>query len=883
MRRLQLRHATIRQRVLVITLLPLMLITLILGSYFINTQLQEAEEALLERGKTMSMLMGSAAEFGLLTGNADMLASLIRGPSKEIDVSDIVFLDREFSVILRSDQYGGEISRDEAYPYSTGKEIFFLQPVITTGIDVLDSPEFASEEAEPEIIGWVAIALSRLPTQRRQQEIILKGVSIALFGFIITLFIAARFGRRITNPILGLTQVVKLLEKGRLDARSTIQTTGELQTLSRGINRLAERVQESNQTLESRVERATKRVRSTLFHLEKQNLELSTARKKADSANRAKDEFLARMSHELRTPLTSVLGFARLLDVTELHPEQKEYTRIINLTSSLLLSIIDDILDFSKLQSNAIKLEKLSLNMESLVYDIVEMQSPAAHSKGIELIPVVSPDVPPELLGDPMRLRQILTNLVSNAIKFTNQGHVAIHVNVEEVHQGRVKLLLQVDDTGIGIPKSRIRHLFQAFSQADSSITRKFGGSGLGLVIAKLLAELMGGGIRLRSEEENGTSISVNVPLSLPQSAPAPADLHHGGEVLVYDQHPLNRRNLKYQLHQWRPAPQFADSFEDMLQKLTDTQPESVIWSLEPGATQRQAFNAELCAICEVFEGTILLLVCEHVEGLTLPQQVRVLHKPARTQTLIESLLPGHPAALPVTPVDEKPQIPIRVLVAEDNEFNRLLIRRILEQSGAEIVETSNGEEAIRQSQKESFDLILMDVHMPKVDGIQATSTIRLQNPDIPIVALTANVIVSEHRKLLSAGANRVLLKPINDKELTATLAELTQEGAPPVTLDVIENGARDSVSLADYQISKKTLHRELVKQLAGICHGFESNNLDKMRHHSHQLLGLAGLYELPELEVAGIDLSRSLKQGTTKEIWETVWRLQRMIDHGQY
>jgi len=176
-----------------------------------------------------------------------------------------------------------------------------------------------------------------------------------------------------------------------------------------------------------------------------------------------------------------------------------------------------------------------------------------------------------------------------------------------------------------------------------------------------------------------------------------------------------------------------------------------------------------------------------------------------------------------------------------------------------------------------------MDVHMPKVDGIQATATIRQQNPDIPIVALTANVIVSEHRKLLTAGANRVLLKPINDKELTATLAELTQADAPPVTLDVIDHNARDSVSLADYQISKKTLHRELVKQLAGICHGFESNNIDKMRHHSHQLLGLAGLYELPELEVAGIDLSRSLKYGTTKEIWETVWRLQRMIDHGQY
>lgn len=876
-------HSTIRRRVLVITLLPLLLITLMLGGYFIHTQVKAAEESLLERGTSMSQLLASAAEFGLLSGSPEMLSSLIRAQTKHEDVSDIIFLDSAFSVVLRANPGGAPISRESAYPYTAAREVYFLQPVISTGIDILDSPEFQNEERDAEIIGWVAVALSRHPTQERQKEIVLKGVTIALIGFLLTLYIATQFGRRITAPILGLTRVVKELEKGHLDVRSTIHTTGELQTLSRGINRLAQKVQESNQTLESRISRSTTRLRSTLVHLERQNLALSAARKKADKANKAKDDFLARMSHELRTPLTSVVGFAKLLDQTAAQPEQREYTRIINLTSALLLSIIDDILDFSKLQSNAIKLEQIPLEIEALVYEIIEMQSPSAHAKGLELIPIISPDIPPTLIGDPMRIRQILTNLISNAIKFTQHGHVAVHVQrMTTADQHHALLHIRVEDTGIGISQHRVQNLFHAFAQADDSITRKFGGSGLGLVIAKLLAELMDGNIDLTSQENKGTSVSLRIPLAYPLEQPEPSHLlPQPLQVVVFDQHPLNRRSLKYQLSTLQIKPTAISTFEKLLNAVEKKQPEYTIWSLPPGFTAMSDFKNQLDQLRGLFSGEILLLSCEPVTA-ELPSGVRVLRKPVRKTQLSGCFTPENPAATTHTPSTLDKPLDIRVMVAEDNDFNRLLLNRILTQAGASVAETTNGEEAIETAQHESFDLIIMDVHMPKVDGIQATRAIKAFSPDTPIIALTANVIESEHRKLQAAGIDRILLKPIDDAELKQTLSELTNMAVASASqLNVGTH--RKPCSLEDYQIGRDTLHQELVSQLKGLNEGFRHNSTDKMRYHSHQLLGLAGLYELPELEANGEILHQAIKDGEPRALWRALWRLQRTIDHSQY
>ena len=876
----------IRQRVLVITLLPLSLITLLLGSYFISTRLDDAQRALIEKGQTMAQMMATSAEFGLLVGNIDILQGLIRSSIKTKEVDDVVFLSPSFETLARSQKDAPALDKNAGYPLRTNNQVHFLHPVVTSGVDISDTPDFLVEPQEPEFIGWVVIILSEKPTQVRQFEILTKGIILALIGLLTTVFIASRFGQRITNPILGLTHVIEMLQHGHLETRASISSSGELRSLAQGINRLAQRVQESNQTLESRVDKATERLRSTLMHLEKQNQALDTARKRADSANVAKDEFLARMSHELRTPLTSVSGFARLLGQTELKPEQKEYTRIINLTSSLLLSIIDDILDYSKLESNAIELEEIPFELETCMLDVLEMQTASAHEKGLELISIISPEAPKFLIGDPLRLRQVISNLVSNAVKFTPQGHVCIRIDVNKRNTVETLLKITVEDTGVGIPQEQIGNLFHAFSQADTSITRRFGGSGLGLVIAKRLTELMAGCISLESEEGKGTKLHLEIPFTVsPRKKYSSAP--NIDTIVIYDKNPLVREGIKKQLTLLHSNITEVTSEQELVDysiKNSGTQKtSSIIWGLETKNISKESIQ-RIKTVLDSFEGTIVILSGQPLP-LRLKNRAIQLRKPPRTQLLLNALSPD---SYKLASDEEYVGLGIheqsKILVAEDNDFNRLLIRKILEQSKSTVIEVGTGEDAVQQTLKQTPDIILMDVHMPVMDGIEATRQIRLANTTVPIIALTANVISSEHKKLFDAGVNHVLLKPINDTELSQTIERFlpcnekkTLHKDAPQGTEKIDDKV---TTLDDYDIGVDELTVEFLKQLSGLEVGYKKQDLQLMRNHSHQLLGLSGLYQIPELEAVGHQLHLALVAEDYRLIWKELWQIKRIIEN---
>ncbi|MDO6514465.1 ATP-binding protein [Neptuniibacter sp. 2_MG-2023] len=865
----------IRQRVLIITLLPLTMITLLLGGYFINTRLDDAQSALIDKGQTMAQMMATSAEFGLLVGNTEILQGLIRSATKTNEVDDIVFLTPTFETLVRGNKQGAQLNKNAGYPLRKDNQVYFLHPVVATGVDIIDTPDFLIEEQEPEFIGWVVIILSEKPTQARQLEILIKGIILAFIGLLVTVFIASRFGQRITNPILGLTHVIEMLQHGHLETRASLSSTGELRSLAQGINRLAQRVQESNQTLESRVDKATKRLRSTLVHLEKQNQALDKARKNADSANIAKDEFLARMSHELRTPLTSVSGFARLLDQTELSLEQQEYTRIINLTSSLLLSIIDDILDYSKLESNAVELEQIAFDFEACILDVLEMQTAAAHEKGLEFVIDIAPETPKLLIGDPVRLKQIISNLVSNAVKFTDSGYICIHVEQNKNNTIKTELKITVEDTGVGIPNDCIDGLFQAFSQADTSITRRFGGSGLGLVISKRLTELMKGNITLSSQEGKGTSIRLTIPFTIsPHQQDAPA--YQLGRVILFDRMPLVRRGVQQQLAQLNADITEVTCEEELLKLRNLSDKDTIIWGLNTKEVSKASLD-NIQTLLQSFNGRLILL-CGHPLPLALSHKVIQLRKPPRTQLLLNALFPEPHKLLEQEKNQELcVQDECTILVAEDNDFNRLLVRKILEQSKVNVIEAITGEQAIQQTTKYNPDLILMDVHMPVMDGIEATRQIRLVNNTVPIVALTANVITSEHQKLMNAGVNHVLLKPINDHELCHTIEKfLASKSLPPQST----TPAKESLELEKYNIDNALLTEELNKQIERLMSGFQSNNLKLMKSHCHQLLGLAGLYEIPELEAAGHRLHDALHKNNYRDIWKALWQIKRIIKH---
>ncbi|MBV0934463.1 ATP-binding protein [Marinobacterium weihaiense] len=757
------RQLGIRSRVLLLSLVPMLTLAGILGTYFTYSRLADNTTRLQERGHLLVDLLASAAEFGVISGNRYQLRILSQKTRQNHpEVLDVLFYDANFNLLYRSGDFTVELTPySPAYQPQNGRWLFF-SPITTSALLMEHNPELMFDVIQPDQTGWVAVVLSPEHATGTRRDMLFSSLLLIALGLLVTAVVAGRFGQRITRPIQALGQVIERLEAGQLDTRAmTTQASGELGLLARGINRMASRIQTSSREQAEQISKATRQLTTTLRHLERQNEELSLARRQADDANHAKDEFLARMSHELRTPLTSVLGFSELLQGTRLTAEQQQYCQIIDQNSTLLLTIIDDILDFSRLQSDAIELEQLPFDPRQCLLNLLEMQAPMAQQKGLTLIEELDTDLPPTVVGDPTRLTQILTNLLGNAVKFTDAGEVRL--SARAVRAGRhCKLVLSVSDTGIGISAERQRYLFQAFSQADNTISRRYGGSGLGLVIAHRLTQMMGGTLTLESQPGIGTRIGLT--LTLPLASP---DVGTPALPLSPPEQPL------------------------------------------PAAA-----------------------------GFTL-------------------------------------SCPLKVLLAEDNDFNRLLIYKVLTQAGARVVTATTGQLALDAFARERPDMVLMDVHMPQMDGIQATRAIRRQDRRTPIIALTASVMTHEHQALLQAGANEVMLKPVKLPELFTHLDRLCQQSQQPSSIA--------GTAPLQAHVDPDALHQELLHQLATLAPAIRHNQLATVRSHAHQLLGLAGLYQLPELEAVVAELHQAAVAGNIPRCWRRCHQLRRLIEHHQY
>ena len=729
----------------------------------------------------------------------------------------------------------------------------------------------------------------------RENQIISNSLLLLLGGLLVTFIVAARFAETLTRPIIALTGVVKELEEGNLSARVEVDSKAEIGSLERGVNLLGERVQQSNQILENQVEKATLRLRQTLGHLETQNSALQKARQRADQANMAKDDFLARMSHELRTPLTSVLGFTNMLKQTDLTFEQQEHCRIINQTSTMLLSIIDDILDFAKLQSDAIKLERIQFNPEEILHEAIEMQSQSAAAKGLEIVCICTEEASDDVLGDPTRLRQIVTNLLSNAIKFTDQGDIIIHLAVRRQDHHNVQFNLSIKDSGIGISEGQQRHLFNAFSQADSSITRRFGGSGLGLVIVQKLIQLMRGDVSLSSEPGIGTEVKCSFICKPVEQVTLPASKSDVAELIIFERHPENLDALVQMASPMVGTLHSCATLQGLASTLSTTQTHNtyLIFSLSANAHIASQQKLWMQSLFDSFQGHILLLTpaaghhIAEINQLKQHPQLSLGTKPMR-RALLQGWLTNR--SVETQPQPDKRSSTLlptntRIVIAEDNDFNRLLLRKILESAGATVYEARNGMQAIEQAKSQQPDAVVMDVHMPVLDGISASAEIRKISRDLPIIALTANVISSEEMALRQAGVTRIEYKPINDKRLINLLQLLcrqAQEPAPQASI-IDQDEPAQVTNLSRYQMSKEDLHQELTQQLNALEKGFQEDNTAALRDHSHQLTGLAGLLELPELELSSIDLNDAVKNGSKRAVWQLLWRLKRLIEKQQY
>ncbi len=640
------------------------------------------------------------------------------------------------------------------------------------------------------------ITSSRKESNHQTREMIKKSlITTSLFVFI-GAFIVLLVSEHLSKPLIRLIHLTNALSKGDFSVTEHFtkkHPDGEIGTLTKAFIQMSknlkvsyEKLEEYNRTLEQKVASRT--------------IELLEARDEAIAANKSKSDFLSVISHEIRTPMNAIIGMTRLVLKTELTAKQQDYLIKVQVSSRMLLGIINDILDFSKIEAGKLELEKVVFNLNDILNDLSSLMSEKAIEKGLQLKIITAEDVPMDLVGDPLRLEQILLNLVSNALKFTSQGSITINISLAEQpksanNTGQIMLEFSVNDTGIGLTNDQISLLFQTFSQADKSTTRRYGGTGLGLAICKRMVGMMKGDIHVSSEIDKGSSFIFTAlfglaPTKVVDRKVMGSDMLRGIKALVVDGNEISRNVLSLYLESFSFQVTTVSSAEQavwLLGNAPDTYQLVILdWprlTMEGVSVARQIKNnLELVYIPRI----IMLTAHGKDDVMQRPNDLAldgILIKPVLPTALFKAIVDAFGCTIPDVDailrakIKEKPYEfkGIKILLVEDNHINRQVAMETLEQEGFEVSIAINGMDAVNKIHANCFDAVLMDLQMPVMDGYEATRIIRsdLKYVNLPIIAMTAHVMEDVREKCLYIGMNGYVTKPIDVDELLANLTDV--------------------------------------------------------------------------------------------------------------
>ena len=764
----------LRVQLLVLALFPPLLLALGLGSYLSYNRSQDIDEFASARANALIKQLALAADFSRQHGDKQALQAMLQAALEETGLRAVSIFDQNSQLLAHSGVMLDRFIEPDNY--------LDQQPhnLVTKGLSIYIQPMqtiFPGMEQH----GWVALAYQQdIFVVKRYQSYLTQNLILLVLMILAGLF-GLWLGQKLIQDIRRINNHVKRIAEGDHASMPATESCSEMHALACNINNMAKTLQTELDELQHSVEVTTGDLKETIETIEIKNIELNLAQKEALTASRIKSEFLANTSHEIRTPLNGIIGFTRILKRTPLNAQQADYLETIQQSAQGLMAIINDILDFSKIEAGKLELENSLFNLKQTCEEVISLFAASCYEKNIELVLLLYRDVPVHLIGDAMRIKQLLSNLVNNAIKFTHSGTIAIRVAVEDCSSQQALISFAISDTGIGMDHAQQQSLFKAFAQGNTSISREYGGTGLGLAIVKKLADLMQGDIKVQSNINEGSTFTLSLRLKLAEDTLAhESQPLQGKSILVHDPHPLSGLAIHSLLQGMGGSAQLADTLQSAQQTLQHFAFDTVVCSMPPSHNidsfieqSRQLQQAGNCPL-------LLLLPPGHEKHMDILLEMGIavslkpviepkleqamsglLHKESREQnTRLSRTIQCHK---------------LHILAVDDQPANLKLLRVLLEDIGANVATATNGAQAIELCQQQVFDLILMDIQMPGIDGLQASCTIKEKpgpNHDTPIIAITAHALADERRQLLEAGMADYISKPVNESLLLSLISK---------------------------------------------------------------------------------------------------------------